>query len=53
MQRIDINQGKPRRLNITVSDEQFEFVQDLIDKGEFDSAADYVRYLLDWAMQDD
>lgn len=51
MKRVDKTDYKPKRLNVTVTDDQYDFVHNLVKAGEFDSAADYVRYLIDWAMQ--
>ena len=51
MQRIDKNQSKPKRLNVTVSAEQFDYVAELVKHKLFDSGADFVRRLINREME--
>ena len=50
MQRIDANQQKPRRITLAVTTEQAEYIDALINEGVYDSAAAYLRDLIQLDM---
>lgn len=50
MQRIDVNEKKPRRITLAVTTEQAEYIDALIEEEIYDSAAAYIRHLIELDM---
>ena len=50
MQRIDANEKKPRRITLAVTTEQAEYIDALLEDQVYESAAAYIRHLIELDM---